>query len=281
MIHIFNRYLVEDLCAGTLKDAMNGNCVCPSNPLHQITSGLNHLHLLKIMHSDLKPSNILVSFPQYNSGATIKLADFGLRHLYSRKRGKNKRFQSAFSKGWRAPEQNLTCASDIYSLGRVYCFTLYKGLFPSKSKLIEFQAFLVKEKEREPTAFSWSIDDMVELIESMLNCKVEERPTAAQVLEHPVLAVGPPQPELKTSTMWTFAWMFVSFSWRFYFTTAAESSGKEARMQEEESDNDDVIVLPPPPQKVVDVIDVCSSSEDEAEDDDSGTPSFHLTISLI
>ena len=48
--------------------------------LHQIVKGVHHLHLLNIVHGDLKPSNVLVSFPNGDLDPMLKVADFGLCH---------------------------------------------------------------------------------------------------------------------------------------------------------------------------------------------------------
>jgi CTD kinase subunit alpha len=48
---------------------------------HQMLSGLAYLHDQGILHRDLKGSNILL-----NASGELKLADFGLARLYSKKR---------------------------------------------------------------------------------------------------------------------------------------------------------------------------------------------------
>lgn len=83
----------------------------PKKAVAQIASGLRHLHGLSIVHRDIKPQNILVSYTNPHSPASsslkMMLSDFGL----------SKRLdsvaQSSFSQtmhhpggtaGWRAPE---------------------------------------------------------------------------------------------------------------------------------------------------------------------------------
>ena len=43
--------------------------------LHQMASGLAHLHAEGIVHGDIKPENILISL---NDPVQMKLADFGI-----------------------------------------------------------------------------------------------------------------------------------------------------------------------------------------------------------
>lgn len=45
--------------------------------LRQITSGIRHLHKLKIVHRDIKPQNILVSTSKHG-GVRMLISDFGL-----------------------------------------------------------------------------------------------------------------------------------------------------------------------------------------------------------
>ncbi|CCE64353.1 hypothetical protein TPHA_0H01470 [Tetrapisispora phaffii CBS 4417] len=86
--------------------------------LNQIASGVNHLHLLKIIHRDIKPQNILVatakkfiagqiSADKYdNSNIRILISDFGLcKKLESDKSSFQTNVNNAAgTTGWRAPE---------------------------------------------------------------------------------------------------------------------------------------------------------------------------------
>ncbi|KAF9011861.1 hypothetical protein BDQ17DRAFT_1405458 [Cyathus striatus] len=50
----------------------------PKKALKQITSGLRHLHALKLVHRDIKPQNILVGGDPRKGGYRMLISDFGL-----------------------------------------------------------------------------------------------------------------------------------------------------------------------------------------------------------
>lgn len=57
-----------ELCRGTLEDYLNGKYQGPrfrnlKEILCQVTRGLAHLHELKIVHRDIKPTNLLIFVP--------------------------------------------------------------------------------------------------------------------------------------------------------------------------------------------------------------------------
>ena len=49
--------------------------------MRQITSGLEHLHLKEIVHCNLKPANIQISFPDGTVGPLMKLTNFGMLRI--------------------------------------------------------------------------------------------------------------------------------------------------------------------------------------------------------
>ena len=81
-------YIALELCPASLADiierpdqfreiAISFN---PKRAVRQITSGLRHLHALKIVHRDIKPQNILISGSKKgeSSGNRMLISDFGL-----------------------------------------------------------------------------------------------------------------------------------------------------------------------------------------------------------
>ena len=137
----------------------------------------------------MKPSNILVSFPTGNTPPQMKLADFGLYNNIKKLNNKD-------LDDWWPIENNVTPAFDVYCLGRIFCFFLSKGLFTSKLNFVDFVKIVNQVKEQEPLTFPWSVETMLELINSMLSNQPMKRPTASQVLWHPVFSTLP-SPEVQ------------------------------------------------------------------------------------
>ena len=83
-------YIALELCPASLADIIERPdqfrdivvAFEPKRALRQITAGLRHLHALKIIHRDIKPQNILVSYAKKgvgeNAGHRMLISDFGL-----------------------------------------------------------------------------------------------------------------------------------------------------------------------------------------------------------
>ncbi|OSC99656.1 kinase-like protein [Trametes coccinea BRFM310] len=83
-------YIALELCPASLADIIEHPdqfrdivvAFDPKRALRQITSGLRHLHALKIIHRDIKPQNILISYAKKgvgeNAGHRMLISDFGL-----------------------------------------------------------------------------------------------------------------------------------------------------------------------------------------------------------
>ncbi|KAF8751322.1 hypothetical protein HU200_012203 [Digitaria exilis] len=101
-----------------------------------ICEGLHYLHENRILHLDLKPSNILV-----DGNMVPKIADFGLSRIFDEDQSKIITTKLIGSVGYLAPEfysKEITLKLDIYSLGVVIMeiLTGEKG-FSSAEKVIE------------------------------------------------------------------------------------------------------------------------------------------------
>lgn len=103
----------------------------------QICSGMTHAHAHKVIHSNLRPSNIL--FDEKNN---IKLTDFGLDEHYT---------LSAANSSWYQPTEltNASIKRDIYSAGAIF-YHMLTGMpvIIDKAKIKKDAAF---EKLNHPT----------------------------------------------------------------------------------------------------------------------------------
>ena len=129
-------YLILEYVKGmTLKDYMIKNPRIPIETIvhiaKQIASGLSHAHQNGIIHSDIKPQNILM-----NDNLTCKITDFGIARAY----GDTTLTQTNQMLGtvyYLSPEQArgnvATAQSDIYSLG-ILIFEMITGQIPFKGE---------------------------------------------------------------------------------------------------------------------------------------------------
>ncbi len=95
--------------------------------ISQICSAVAYLHLRQTIHCDLKPSNIMIT-----ASGFVKLIDLGM----SRGNGFERLDLPGGTKGFTAPENfnidsSVTCAVDIFSIGKILEFLDSKGVFKS------------------------------------------------------------------------------------------------------------------------------------------------------
>jgi serine/threonine-protein kinase/endoribonuclease IRE1 len=120
-VHANFLYIALELCPASLADIIENPdqfhdislVFEPKRALRQITSGLRHLHALKIIHRDIKPQNILVSSAKIgrdgkSTGHRMMISDFGLCKKLDVDQTSflptGNGAMAAGTVGWRAPE---------------------------------------------------------------------------------------------------------------------------------------------------------------------------------
>ena len=129
-------YIVLELCHKSLEEVVTKNMIndyaMKVKLLHDIASGLNHLHDEGIIHRDLKPSNILIKIN--SDGIIPKIADFG----FSRKIPRGRDHYSASDGGLGTPcwcpkevldnkevkGAHITTAVDMFAYGCIVHFVM-------------------------------------------------------------------------------------------------------------------------------------------------------------
>jgi len=169
----------------------------PKEMMRQIALGLDHLHKNKIVHRDIKPTNILVSYPDSKNGLPrMKLADFGLCRIVKTD-GSQSSLTKCGTKGWMAPELQRKSPSikeeqdmfavDIFSLGCVFAYSLSNGNqhpFGTESlrdhRMLNNEEMILTVDDFKPYG-----ETLFDLIHSMLAANASNRISINQVINHP------------------------------------------------------------------------------------------------
>lgn len=154
----------------------------------QLVLGLQVLHSENIVHSDLKPANILLSIPPVGSCRNVKLkiADFG----FSRRLRNNEKYTVGVkgSPLYMAPEvlrlEPYSAQADLYSLGVI----LYECLFGhAPYKTMDLNILTKKILSDDPVRIPKKIDmsdDCYDLLERLLVKDQEKRMNFDELYRH-------------------------------------------------------------------------------------------------
>ncbi|KAM5227708.1 serine/threonine-protein kinase/endoribonuclease IRE2 [Ctenodactylus gundi] len=193
-------YIALELCRASLQEYVENPDpdrwgLEPTMVLQQLTSGLAHLHSLHIVHRDVKPGNILIAGPDSQGQGRVVLSDFGLcKKLPAGRCSFSLRSGIPGTEGWMAPEllqlrpsDSPTSAVDIFSAGCVFYYVLSGGSHPFGENLYR-QANILTGTHSLAHLEEEAHDKVVarELVEAMLSPLPQARPSALQVLAHPL-----------------------------------------------------------------------------------------------
>ncbi|XP_018398888.1 PREDICTED: eukaryotic translation initiation factor 2-alpha kinase 1-like [Cyphomyrmex costatus] len=171
-------YIQMSLCEQTLEQWLRSKISVTPEPIvkaifQQLLCGVNYMHSQKVVHHDIKPSNIFIST---TGQLQIQLGDFGLACPLQ----KEKHHSVIGTHLYAAPEQlegNCDRKSDIYSIGIV----LIELLIPIKTQMELSSIISSLKNDKVPEAFKrqkWT-----QLVKQMVRKDPAERPSTNQLLK--------------------------------------------------------------------------------------------------
>ncbi|WKX97486.1 hypothetical protein Q1695_013280 [Nippostrongylus brasiliensis] len=187
------RYLALELCIASLNDYVQETTVrekiaiAATELLHQATEGLAHLHVMQIVHRDMKPQNVLLSM-NGTRGVRAVISDFGLcKRVQPGRQSLSRRSGLAGTDGWIAPEalvsESTSFPVDVFSLGCIFYYVLSDGEHPFGDSLHR-QTNIINGKYNL-RAIKEDVTVSSSLIESMIQSLPSARPSVSAVLMHP------------------------------------------------------------------------------------------------
>ncbi|XP_073316014.1 mitogen-activated protein kinase homolog MMK1-like [Primulina huaijiensis] len=137
-------YIVYELVDTDLHQIIHSNQILSEEHrqyfLYQILRGLKYIHSAKVLHRDMKPSNLIL-----NRNCDLKICDFGLARVTS-----ETEFMTEYvvTRWYRAPElllksRGYTAAIDVWSVGCIFMEMVNrKPLFPGRDQVHQLRLLM-------------------------------------------------------------------------------------------------------------------------------------------
>ncbi|AAF23203.1 putative protein kinase [Arabidopsis thaliana] len=156
--------------------------------MRDVVCGLAHLHKLKTIHRNLNPQNVLIIVKDMT--LTAKISDMSLsKHLGGKKSSYKHLATCSGSSGWQAPEQlnkdkkkKEDFPADMFNFGCLLHYAVM-GTHPFGSP--SERDTNIKTNNKTNLSLVTNLE-AINLIEQLLNYKPDLRPSATQVLLHPL-----------------------------------------------------------------------------------------------
>ncbi|CAN6875769.1 unnamed protein product, partial [Brassica oleracea] len=148
------------------------------NLMKNIAYALDFLHTLKVVHTAINPENILVT-----DSLTAKLSRLGDIILISEELVSSTFLSSSSNLGWRPVDKSVTYALDMFSFGCILFYSLSGGLHPfgDEKNCVKHIA------SNQPSLSEINhLPEAKQLVRGLLNSNPESRPSASEVLKHPI-----------------------------------------------------------------------------------------------
>lgn len=196
--------LVYEKADCTLFDYNSYNIDKITDIFNQLINGVEYLHSLRILHGDIKPSNVLVF------GNNVKISDYG-ESTFLLEGNKGNFTKKMYTKQYRAPEvwnsDEWGFAADIWALGCTFFYILYgREFFPEQNNDEQYKSCLESFKELKRNDYGnsfelpeeWGNSDYLffnSLIIKMCNPDQTKRPSIFELRRQ--------MPRNSTSSLWS------------------------------------------------------------------------------
>lgn len=179
-------YIAQELCrTSELENILTNNTssALRRKICHHLALGLHHIHQKKVLHGNLNPKYVFVSW----DGKTMKIGGFGFsRGLRSESVAKGVPNRIG---NWGSPEHYKRSTdkpkgkeSDVFSIGMIFHYVLRNGTHDFNRDMIENAL-----PDKPLRLYADLTDTSRHLLKMMLQSDSEKRPSTEEILRHPFL----------------------------------------------------------------------------------------------